>query len=263
VSYNTSSGATNSGEEGTPDRNEVQYGLVDKANYYYYDAYSIKEKNIQSRGQPTGGKKEFNRNVGISPLKEGDNIVRDDGVVREFNYEYENSSITIIKYGDITFTLDLDPYVVEINADKDRMTQVLSNIIQNAIKFTEVGNITIKTRRHLSMSKISIIRNSNNGVSMTNRSKPDTTNTDEENYPMVEIEISDNGPRIPEDIMESLFEKFVTRDHSRRPTIHGTGLGLFICKSIVDYHGGTIKAWNNENGGATFSILLPSEDHLE
>jgi signal transduction histidine kinase len=238
--------------EGLQERNEAQYGLIDEG---YYDALTVNEKN-NGRSQ-TGGKNEFNGNTGIAQLKGDRKILRDDGIVGEFRDEYAQNSGVTVKYGDITITLDLDPQVGEIYADKDRISQVLSNIIQNSIKFTEVGAIGIKTLGQ-ALPKISTIRESDTH-SITNHAESNPTRTDEENQPMVEIEISDNGPGIPEDMMESLFEKFVTRDQSRRPNIHGTGLGLFICKSIVDYHGGNIRAWNNESGGATFSILLPLE----
>jgi signal transduction histidine kinase len=242
-------------DESIPDRNEVQYGFIDTG---YYDTLTVSEKSSGSSSTSQArGNSEFTQ------LKGDGKIRRDSGFVGEFKDEGKKKSGIAVKYGDITIILYLDSRVGEIYADKERITQVLTNIIQNSIKFTEVGTIEIKTRQGQSISKKSTIHDSDSDSDSDSdtryHTKPDFSGTDEENNPMVEIEICDNGPGIPEDIMESLFEKFVTKDHSRRANIHGTGLGLFICKSIVDYHGGTIRAWNNETGGATFSVLLPLE----
>jgi signal transduction histidine kinase len=65
------------------------------------------------------------------------------------------------------------------------------------------------------------------------------------------IAVSDNGPGIPADIMETLFEPFITTRNE------GTGLGLAIVRQIVEQHGGTIKAENAPEGGACFEIVLP------
>lgn len=68
----------------------------------------------------------------------------------------------------------------------------------------------------------------------------------------VVVEIKDTGAGINPEMMPRLFEKFATR------SISGTGLGLYISKSIVDSHGGKIWAYNNKDGkGATFTFTLP------
>ncbi|HEX7275491.1 MAG TPA: HAMP domain-containing sensor histidine kinase, partial [Nitrososphaeraceae archaeon] len=112
-----------------------------------------------------------------------------------------------------------DPIHVRIFADRYRITQVISNIINNAIKFTEQGSITIEG----------------------------TMNSDE-----LRIKITDTGKGIDKEIVNRLFDKFVSRSEQ------GTGLGLFISKNIMESHGGTIAGFNNENGtGATFVFTLP------
>lgn len=71
------------------------------------------------------------------------------------------------------------------------------------------------------------------------------------------ISIKDSGKGIAPDILPRLFSKFKTKDGSG-----GTGLGLYICKNIVEAHGGRIWAKNNEEGnGATFSFSLPVRQH--
>ena len=75
----------------------------------------------------------------------------------------------------------------------------------------------------------------------------DNNNTNE-----IIVSIKDNGQGIDPEILPRLFSKFATKSYS------GTGLGLFICKSIVEAHGGSIWAENNSDGkGATFSFTLP------
>jgi len=112
-----------------------------------------------------------------------------------------------------------EPTHVKIFADKYRITQVVSNIINNAIKFTDQGVITI-------IGKV--------------------------NSTELSVQISDTGKGIDHEIISRLFDKFVSRSEQ------GTGLGLFISKNIIESHGGTIIGFNQENGtGATFIFTLP------
>ena len=118
-----------------------------------------------------------------------------------------------------------------IYADKARLQQVIDNLISNAINFTNNGHIMISSYRG---------KEDNNGKN------------DDADKESVVVEIKDTGAGINPEIMPRLFEKFATR------SISGTGLGLYISKSIVDSHGGKIWAYNNENRkGATFTFTLP------
>jgi two-component system sensor histidine kinase VicK len=120
------------------------------------------------------------------------------------------------------------PRDIFIEADKARIAQVVSNILNNAVKFTitkvnEEGNATINI----------------------NAEKVDDGQT--------LVSIKDTGISIDPGIMPRLFEKFASKSYQ------GTGLGLYICKSIMEAHGGKIWAENNADGkGATFSFTLPS-----
>ncbi len=113
-----------------------------------------------------------------------------------------------------------------IRGDKERLTQVLTNILGNAAKFTKEGAITVET-------------------SYSDHGKDD-----------VVIKVSDTGGGIPEEVLPNLFGKFVTKNVSNENK-QGTGLGLFISKAIVAAHKGNISAHNNKDGGATFTISLP------
>ena len=114
-----------------------------------------------------------------------------------------------------------------VEADRYRLTQVISNLLNNAIKFTKEGE--------------------GGTVSVTLEKKKEGNNQQE-----VLVSVKDNGTGIHSDILQILFSKFATKSEK------GTGLGLFISKSIVEAHGGRIWAENNPDGrGATFYFSLP------
>jgi signal transduction histidine kinase len=115
-----------------------------------------------------------------------------------------------------------------VEADRTRLSQVISNLIRNAIKFTKEGIILITARK-----------DSNNGNNNNNNNQ-------------VIISVKDTGSGIDPEILPRLFSKFATK------SFEGTGLGLFISKSIIEDHGGRIWAENNADGkGATFSFSIP------
>jgi signal transduction histidine kinase len=125
-----------------------------------------------------------------------------------------------------------EPHDIFIDVDKDRITQVVSNLLNNAVKsFGE-------DERQESERIISIIIQRREGEQ----------NDDNE----VLISISDNGKGIDPEVMPRLFTRFATK------SFDGTGLGLYISKNIVEAHGGKIWAENNSDGkGAIFSFSLP------
>jgi two-component system, OmpR family, sensor histidine kinase VicK len=114
-----------------------------------------------------------------------------------------------------------EPKSIVINTDKDRIAQVISNLLSNAIKFTakEKGTINVTAEKKDSEAIVTI---------------------------------KDTGQGIDPEILPKLFTKFATKSSS------GTGLGLFISKSIIEAHGGKIRAENSPDGiGATFSFSVP------
>ena len=118
----------------------------------------------------------------------------------------------------IVFSQPKEPMFIE--ADKIRLYQVITNLLNNAIKFTQEGIVSVDT----------YIKDNNEAV----------------------VRIKDNGIGIHPEIFPRLFTKFATRSDT------GTGVGLFISKSIVEAHGGKIWAENNPDGrGATFYFTLP------
>ncbi|HKU33413.1 MAG TPA: HAMP domain-containing sensor histidine kinase [Candidatus Nitrosotalea sp.] len=136
-------------------------------------------------------------------------------IIKDESRQIENKNIEIIYQPHNKETL--------INADRDRLSQVISNLLHNAIKFSDAGEIVISSR-HV-----------DDGI---------------------KISVKDHGKGIDPQIIPILFSKFVTKSEK------GTGLGLYICKGIVEAHAGTIEAKNNdeEERGATFSFTLPFLD---
>lgn len=109
-------------------------------------------------------------------------------------------------------------------ADADRMREVITNLFDNAVKYTEEGKISI-------------------GL---------TGNTE-----VVQLYVKDTGPGIPREDIPHLFEKFYRVDNSATRTIGGTGLGLFICRKIVELYQGRIWVDSELEKGSTFYINLP------
>ena len=75
----------------------------------------------------------------------------------------------------------------------------------------------------------------------------------------VRVTIADGGPGIPEDVIGSVFERFVRADPSRARSSGGSGLGLAIVEGIVRAHGGRVEAANRPQGGAVITVWLPHE----
>jgi PAS domain S-box-containing protein len=108
--------------------------------------------------------------------------------------------------------------------DPHRIQEVLTNLINNAIKYTPEGGVT---------------------VTLTG----DQTT--------IQVQVSDTGPGIPSDDLPHLFQKFYRVDNSMTRTIGGTGLGLFICRKIVELYNGRIWVESELNKGSIFFINLP------
>jgi signal transduction histidine kinase len=112
-------------------------------------------------------------------------------------------------------------YDISVFADRTRINQVISNLLDNAIKFTDKGFIDIIIEKKYTENKVN-------------------------------ISVKDTGCGIDQIILPKLFSKFATKSKG------GTGLGLYISKNIIETHGGQIYANNNKDGkGATFGFSLP------
>ncbi len=127
--------------------------------------------------------------------------------------------------GQIDISLSLDESISPMKLDSGRMRQVFNNLIVNALQALQ----------HTENAKLSVSSQSGTG----------------RNEKIVTIRVEDNGPGIQKDLLDQLFDPYVTSKEK------GTGLGLAIVKKIIDEHGGTIWAKNMKNNGSCFTIQLP------
>lgn len=113
-----------------------------------------------------------------------------------------------------------------IAGDAVRLRQVLDNLLSNAVKYSPSGEIVVRG------------------------------SYDEET---VQVSVSDQGPGLPPDQLERVFERFYRVDNTLTKKTQGTGLGLYLAHAVITAHGGHIWAANNPAGGATFSFTLPRQ----
>jgi signal transduction histidine kinase len=128
----------------------------------------------------------------------------------------------------ITIEVQVPPDIPEVWADSDRTIQVIVNLLSNAIKYNRPNGSV----------RISGSLRKGDG--------------------MIEISVKDTGFGMKPEQMTHLFEKFYRVDSSKTVGIVGTGLGLYITKSIVERMGGQISVKSEENVGTTFTVVLPS-----
>lgn len=127
---------------------------------------------------------------------------------------------------DQRLAVELETDLPWVDADRDRIRQVLVNLLTNANEYCPEGaSIGVKARRA--------------GAE-------------------VEIDVIDDGPGIPEQQLEHIFERFTRGDAGETQRVGGTGLGLAISKSLIELHGGSIAAESAPGGGSTFRVRLPA-----
>ena len=148
-----------------------------------------------------------------------------DNDINEVIEETKETMNIIAKEKCLDFILNLDKGLPKIKFDRDKISQVLSNLVNNSLKLTEKGNITISTTR------------GNN---------------------IIQVSVKDTGPGIKEEDMPRLFQHY---EQLERRT-GGTGLGLAISMEIIKAHGGKIWAESTFGKGATVHFLLPIEERL-
>lgn len=128
---------------------------------------------------------------------------------------------------DITLVTDLAPDLPKIHADKDKITQVMINLLGNALKYSE-GQVTLKTE----LSKHA-----------------------------VRVSVKDSGPGIKPEDLARVFKKFEQLENGGQRKTGSSGLGLAIAKELVEKHRGVIWAESTYGQGATFSFTLPLQSH--
>jgi signal transduction histidine kinase len=135
----------------------------------------------------------------------------------------------LIAKGKLLFDLGIDESLPAIYGDRDRLHQVLANLLNNAMKFTRGGTITMRAE----------------------------TLEDE-----VRITVSDTGIGIAPEDQERIFEKFQQVGDTLTDKPRGTGLGLAICRDIVEHHRGRLWVESEPGLGSTFTVALPTSEPL-
>jgi signal transduction histidine kinase len=136
--------------------------------------------------------------------------------------------MVIARDKNLKLTLDLDRNLKQVMGDNNQLQRVLSNLVGNAIKFTpSSGSISVRSRME---------------------------------GEVVSIEVADTGPGIPKEEIPELFSEF--RRLKGSTDTEGTGLGLFIVKTIVEAHNGTVTVGSGKGVGSVFKILLPASKEL-
>lgn len=144
-----------------------------------------------------------------------EDIIR--SVIESMGVLFENKGLRV--------TVELSPPLSPVNGDRDRLVQVVTNILSNAVKFTpRGGSIRIALRREAAQ---------------------------------IAVEIADSGIGIPAEHIDLIFEKFHRSDDMLTAATEGTGLGLAITRQIIEYHGGSIWAASTQGKGSTFTFTLP------
>ncbi|MDR3210862.1 MAG: diguanylate cyclase [Planctomycetota bacterium] len=133
-------------------------------------------------------------------------------------------SKTLVKGKDLVLTNTIDKTLPMVDADENRIQQILYNLLGNAIKFTEKGKITVSAKT-----------------------------VDD----MIAVSIADTGIGIPAAKFDRIFESFEQVDGSTAREYGGTGLGLSITKKLVELHGGIIRLESKVNEGSTFTFTVP------
>jgi signal transduction histidine kinase len=146
------------------------------------------------------------------------------GVMDEFDVQAREK--------EIRFRLECDQPSVFVECDRERIVQVIGNLYENALKFSPNGNEIV-------------------------------TRVGQGNGREIQISVWDSGPGIPDDHKEKVFQKFHQVKSGKKVAGQGVGLGLVICKTIVEAHRGEIWVEDNPQGGSVFSFLLQAATQEE
>ena len=154
-------------------------------------------------------------------------LVRDAVDIKEVTNAVLATSGSLVKDKPVQIIVNVPEMLPPVYADKLRLNQILLNLVSNAAKFTHEGTITIRAA--------------------IDNNKPDT---------MI-ISVVDTGIGIPANKLNTIFERFRQADSGTTRKYGGTGLGLPICRQLVEMHGGTLNLRSEEGRGSEFYFSMP------
>jgi PAS domain S-box-containing protein len=176
----------------------------------------------------------------IEKIKSGTMVLTSEIVdLQEVFNTVKQNVAALTEEGKIHF--EWPPTNLAVVADKEKLNRVIFNLVSNAIKFSPPDSRLILAAT----------------ISQQEEWKKESSQK-ESAKPMVEITVTDQGPGIPPDMVSTIFERFQQVSDSTHNSKGGTGLGLTICKEIVNLHGGQIWVTNGKQKGSVFHFTLPS-----
>jgi two-component system sensor histidine kinase VicK len=204
-------------------------GVGGKLNSEQEKILSLGAKNIKRLSRLINDLLDLSK-MGAKRLHLQPAVFRVDDLIRQITGTFEAWA----KSKKVQIELKLLPEPVEAEADQDRINQVITNLLGNALKFTPSGGkVTIELK------------------------KPEVFGPSAPR--LVEVGVRDTGPGIPKKDSGKLFKKFVQLAPSASEAVSGTGLGLAISKEIVDLHGGRIWVDSEEGKGSRFAFEIPQK----
>jgi PAS domain S-box-containing protein len=163
----------------------------------------------------------------IAKMEAGKIVWKDENFTIKSAIEHSaTSTVSLFEQKGLNMVLDIEENLPEINGDKDRYIQVLINLISNAVKFTNNGSVTCGAR----ISGDSIL-----------------------------VSVADQGIGISKENLDKVFDKFKQVCDTLTDKPQGTGLGLPICKQIIEHYGGKIWVESEPGKGSTFYFTIPEE----
>jgi PAS domain S-box-containing protein len=157
-------------------------------------------------------------------------LVKEEVEVTPLIKDLVNTSRILLQDKPVELVMDVEENLPSISADTLRLRQVISNLLTNAIKFTEEGSVTVQVRYYA----------------------PDPA--------MLEFAVVDTGVGIAKDDLPHIFDRFRQVDQSHTRRVGGTGLGLSITRQLIEMHGGDIWVDSEIGDGSVFGFTLPIED---
>ncbi len=168
----------------------------------------------------------------ISGILEATNIGSQTATVKSDDFNLSGflndlrSAYDVPRGSSLALTWDIPSNLPEMKTDREKLRHILQNLINNALKFTDNGEISVSAR-YIAKTR------------------------------MVEFKVKDTGIGIPQEALPSIFEMFHQVDSSETRAHGGVGLGLYIVKKFAELLGGTIGAQSEPNKGSTFTVTLP------